>query len=78
MDQPQRLAPRYRAIVLGTMLVPVNVYFLLYMEVGFRNMSNAGAGPYPSTISLFANAVLFLIVLTLLNGLIARWFDAAL
>ena len=78
MDQPQRLAPRYRAIVLGAMLVPVNVYFLLYMEVGFRNMSNAGAGPYPSTISLFANTVLFLIVLTLLNGLIARWFDAAL
>lgn len=63
---------RYRAIILGVILVPVNVYFLLYMEVGFRNMSNAGAGPYPSTISLFANTILFLVALTVINGLIAR------
>lgn len=69
---------RYRAIVLGTALVPINVYFLLHMEVGFRNMSNAGAGPYPSTISLFANTILFLVVLTLLNSLIARRFGVAL
>ncbi len=63
---------RYRAIILGMILVPVNVYFLLYMEVGFRNVTGGGAGPYPSTISLFANTILFLIVLTVLNGLIGR------
>lgn len=73
----QRLRNPRRAIVLGTLLVLVNVYFLLYMEVGFRNTSNLGAGPYPSTISLFANAILFLVVLTVLNAVAARRFPRA-
>ncbi|MHB0998714.1 MAG: DUF6785 family protein [Armatimonadota bacterium] len=65
--------PRYyRAIVLGCLLVPVNIFILLYMEVGFRSSSSWGAGPYPSTLSLFANTILFLVILTLLNNLIAR------
>ena len=49
------------------MLIPVNIYFLLYMEVARR-----GGGPYPSTISLFANCVLFLVILTVVNGLLGR------
>ncbi len=64
-----------RAIILGLILVPVNVFVLLYMEVGFRNSSSgAGAGPYPSTISLFANTILLLVMLTALNGLLVRRF----
>jgi hypothetical protein len=65
---------RYRAIIIGTLLVPVNIFLLLYMEIGSRS-TTGGAGPYPSTISLFANTILFLVVLTALNGLYARRFN---
>lgn len=66
----------YRAIILGVLLVPVNIFLLLYMEVGFRRSSGWGAGPYPSTISLFANTILFLVVLTLINAYIAKRFPS--
>ena len=65
---------RYRSVILGFLLVPVNVYFLMYMEVGGRSVTGSGAGPYPSTISLFGNAILFLVFLTVLNSLYARHF----
>lgn len=53
--------------------MPVNIYLLMYMEVATnRGIPGTGGGPYPSTISLFANTVLFLTVLTALNGLAAR------
>jgi len=68
------LTRRYRAIILGLLLTPVNVLLLLYMEIATRSVTGSGAGPYPSTISLFANTILFLVVLTLLNSLYARWF----
>lgn len=66
---------RWRAVILGLLLIPINIYFLMYMEVAStRQVSGAGGGPYPSTISLFANTVLFLVVLTALNGLVVRRF----
>ena len=74
---PGRLR-RSRAIILGLVLVPVNIYFLMYMEVAGRAVTGSGAGPFPSTISLFANAIFFLIVLTLLNSLLERRFSFAL
>lgn len=65
---------RYRAILLGLVLVPVNVYFLLYMEIATnRGTAGTGGGPYPSTISLFANCILFLIALTLINRLLSSF-----
>ncbi len=68
------LLRRYRAILIGLLLVPVNVYFLLYMEVvTFGGITGAG-GPYPSTVSIFANAIMFLLALTALNGIFARRF----
>ena len=58
------------------MLVPVNIYYLMWMEVATNQGApgSGGGGPYPSTISLFGNTMLFLLVLTLLNGLLARRF----
>jgi len=46
---------QFRSIIVGLLLTPVSVYYLLYMEQGRK-----GGGPYPSTISLFANCILFL------------------
>lgn len=65
----------WRAIVIGAALIPVNVWFLFYMEVAHNAGPGTGAGPYPSTVSLFANAVCFLLVLTLLNSLSGRAFS---
>lgn len=62
----------YRAISIGALLVPINVLLLLYMEIGTRNTLGWGAGPYPSTISLFGNTILFLVALTAVNALILR------
>ncbi len=64
---------RYRGILLGLLLVPVNVYVLLYMEVAAnKGTPGSGGGPYPSTISLFGNTILFLVLLTLMNRLLER------
>ena len=57
----------WRAILIGLVLIPINIYFLLYME-----MARKGGGPYPSTISIFANCILFLVALTALNSALAR------
>ena len=67
------LVSYYRAILVGLLLVPINIYVLMYMEVATNSgVAGTGGGPYPSTISLFGNAVLFLVVLTAANGLLAR------
>jgi hypothetical protein len=68
---------RWRAVALGVALVPVNIFVLMYMEVVTKWGSAGTGGPYPSTVSLFANAILFLIVLTVLNALFARRFEHA-
>jgi hypothetical protein len=54
-----------RAIVLGALLIPFNAYWMVRQE---RVMF----GPYPSTMSLFANVVFALFVLVILNGLCRR------
>ena len=67
----------WRAIILGLLLVPVNIYFLMYMEVATnQGIAGTGGGPYPSTISLFANTILFLVVLTVLNAQFAAMAPA--
>ena len=55
---------RYRSILVGFLLTPVSVCYLMCME--------QGRGPYPSTISLFANCILFLLILALVNRALAR------
>ena len=62
-----------RAILTGLALIPFNIYFLLYMEVGFnQGWPGSAAGPYPSTISLFANCVFFLAIISGVNCLLER------
>ncbi len=58
---------RWRSVLVGLMLTPVSVYYLLYMEQARR-----GVGPYPSTLSLFANCILFLLILVSLNKALGR------
>jgi hypothetical protein len=55
-----------RAMVLGALLVPLNAFWVIQLE---RVMF----GPYPSTISLFANVVFVLFLLVGLNGLLRRF-----
>ena len=74
---PDSVGPwrRFRAILIGLLLVPLNVYILMYMEIATNSgVAGTGCGPYPSTISLFANCILFLVVLTVLNAAFARRF----
>lgn len=64
---------RYRALVTGLVLVPVNIFILMYMEVATNSgVPGTGGGPYPSTISLFANTILFLVMLTGINHVLRR------
>jgi hypothetical protein len=55
-----------RAIILGTLLTPFNAFWIVRLE---RVMF----GPYPSTISLFANVVFVLFLLIGLNALLRRF-----
>lgn len=61
-------APRAgaRALVLGALLIPFNCFWVVRME---RVMF----GPYPSTVSLFANVVFLLFLLVGLNAPLRRW-----
>jgi hypothetical protein len=53
--------PVWRGFLLGSILTPVNVLWVLYMEhIGMR-------GPYPSEMSLFFNVVFLLFFITLGN-----------
>ncbi|MFC1717320.1 DUF6785 family protein [Candidatus Poribacteria bacterium] len=54
----------WRAILIGAILVPVNVYWIMVM--------NAADQSYPTTVSLYFNVVFCIFVLTLLNFLINR------
>jgi len=55
-----------RAIALGALLTPLNAFWIVRLE-------RVLYGPYPSTISLFANAVFVLFLLVGLNGLLKRF-----
>ena len=54
-----------RAVAIGLILIPFNVFWILRLE---RVMF----GPYPSTISLFANVVFLLFIFTGLNAICRR------
>jgi hypothetical protein len=63
---------QHRAIILGLLLVQANLMLLMHMEVGTKNYTGAGAGPFPSTISLFGNCILLLLMITAINSSLAR------
>ncbi len=63
VSSSQRHAVSARAIGIGLALIPLNVFWVIRLE---RVMF----GPYPSTISLFANVVFLLFIL---NGINALW-----
>ena len=54
-----------RAVLLGVLLLPVNAYWVVCMEL-------MRYSAHPTTLSLFFNCVFLLVVLTLLNSLVAR------
>ncbi len=54
-----------RALLLGLALMPVNAYWVVMME-------NIRYSAHPTTISLFFNCIFILVILTGLNGLVAR------
>jgi hypothetical protein len=56
---------RSRAIILGVLLIPVDAYWVIRMEMVLT-------GPYPTTISLFANAILILTLFVILNSFVRR------
>ncbi|MCC6444557.1 MAG: hypothetical protein IT210_14015 [Armatimonadetes bacterium] len=63
-----------RAILTGLLLLPLNAFWLVQMEMATNQSLKAGgsSGPYPSTFSLFANVVCFLLALTALNAWLKR------
>jgi hypothetical protein len=68
--RPFRLA---RPLLLGLALIPLNAFWLVRMEVaGMIGASGGTAGPYPTTFSLYANAVVWLLLLVGVNRLLLR------
>ncbi len=63
---------RWRAVILGLVLVPINCVWLSQMEMATRYSGAGTGGPYPTTFSLFANVVVLLLVLRALNELVKR------
>lgn len=61
-----RMNIRWPVIALGALLIPFNCQWIIVME---RVMF----GPYPSTVSLFANVVFALFLLVALNRLLVRF-----
>lgn len=55
-----------RSVLLGALLIPVNAFWIVRLE---RVMF----GPYPSTISLFANVIFLLFLFVGLNALLKRY-----
>lgn len=68
----------WRAIAVGTLLLPLNAFWLARVEVGAGGVvrGTTSNGPYPSTLSLFANVICVLVVLGAANGLLRRWKPA--
>ena len=55
----------FRAVALGSLLIPFNAYSVVRLE-------KVLFGPYPSTISLFANVIFVLFALAGVNGILTR------
>lgn len=54
----------WRAILIGAILAPVNVYWIMIM--------NSADQSYPTTVSLYFNVIFSIFILALLNSLINR------
>jgi hypothetical protein len=62
-----------RPLLLGLLLIPLNAFWLVRMEVaGMIGASGGTAGPYPTSFSLYANAVVWLLILVGANRVLAR------
>jgi hypothetical protein len=62
-----------RPLLLGLALIPLNAFWLVRMEVaGMIGSSGGTAGPYPTSFSLYANAVVWLLILVGVNRLLVR------
>jgi hypothetical protein len=57
---------RFRAPLLATLLAIPNAHWIIQIE-------KVRDGPYPSTISLFMNALLWLVLLLVANQVLGRW-----
>jgi len=68
-----------RAIAIGLALIPVNAFWLVRMEMATsQNLKTGGsAGPYPTTFSLFANVICFLVAIAAANAWVRRRRPAA-
>ncbi|NPV47147.1 MAG: hypothetical protein HPY69_09305 [Armatimonadetes bacterium] len=64
-ETPRRSGFTWRALVIGLLLIPPNVYWVEQME-----MMRYSA--HPTTVSLFFNAVFILLALAALNALVAK------
>jgi len=60
-----RKAVTWRSLLIGTLLVPPNCYWVVQMEI-------IRYSAHPTTISLFFNLIFILLILSLLNVLLAR------
>src|SRR5437773_4526114 len=62
-----------RCLLIGLVLIPLNAFWLVRMEVaGMVGSAGGGTGPYPTSFSLYANAVVWLLLLVGLNRLLLR------
>jgi len=70
--EPEKLAERRqralgaRAFIIGILLIPPNSYWVIMME-------KVRPGPFPTSISLFANVVFIFLILWALNRLVHRF-----
>ncbi len=64
--QPAVTPIRWWTVALGLVLIVPNNYWVVYME-------KVRTGPYPTTISIFANCVFLLVVLLLVNAPLRWW-----
>lgn len=64
----------WRAIAVGSALIPVNAFWLAIMECGAHGSARGTTyqGPYPSTLSLFANVICFIVALTAVNAAVGK------
>lgn len=73
VDARRRLLPLgRRGIVAGLLLVPINIYLVLYMEIGLPAPIAGVGGPRLSSLSLLVNAIIFVLVLVAISSLHAR------
>ena len=64
--------PAY-CLLLGLALIPLNAFWLVRMEVaGMYGGAGGTTGPYPTSFSLYANAVVWLLLLVSANRLLLR------